>query len=139
MQNQPLLYGFVGLLGGIVVTMLTTQNAVNTGNSGMMRMMGMRPQTELGCPMEEAKNDEMMGMGSSMNEMMGSLEDKTGDEFDSAFIQSMIVHHQGAIEMAQEAQTSALHQEIKDLARDIIVAQTKEIDQMRQWQTAWEY
>jgi uncharacterized protein (DUF305 family) len=58
---------------------------------------------------------------------MSSLSSKAGDEFDKAFIQEMIVHHEGAIDMAQLALQNAGHQEIKDLAKNIIAAQDAEI------------
>lgn len=89
-------------------------------------------------------NGEMMsnGMGSmSMADMMDSmnaeLQGKTGDTFDKAFLSEMIIHHQGAVEMAQLALTNAKHQEIKDLAKAIIAAQNKEIADMKGWAKAW--
>ena len=78
-----------------------------------------------------------MGMGSSMDDMMGSLQGNTGDSFDQSFIEAMIVHHQGAIEMAKEAKINAKHSELKMMADDIISAQSQEIDQMKQWQEQW--
>lgn len=80
-----------------------------------------------------------MGMGSSMDEMMESMQGKTSDAFDAAFIEAMIVHHQGAINMAKEAKVSASHEELKRLADEIIAAQTKEIDRMRIWKKQWGY
>lgn len=79
------------------------------------------------------------GMDMTMDGMNMMLEGKTGDEFDKAFIEMMIPHHQGAIDMANAAATSAKHQEIKNLARAIIASQQREIDQMKQWQTTWGY
>ena len=38
-----------------------------------------------------------------------SLKGKTGDAFDAAFIREMIVHHQGAIKMAEAPPTRAKH------------------------------
>jgi uncharacterized protein (DUF305 family) len=76
-------------------------------------------------------------MQNAMNGMMAGLEDKTGDAFDEAFISEMILHHQGAVEMAQIALSNAKHQEIKDLSNAIISAQTKEIGMMQQWQNQW--
>jgi uncharacterized protein (DUF305 family) len=67
------------------------------------------------------------------------LQGKTGDVFDEAFIRMMIPHHQGAIDMARLAQKNAKHQEIKDMADDIISAQQSEIDLMKQWLEAWGY
>ncbi len=77
------------------------------------------------------------GMNMSMQDMMNSLDGKTDDDFDKIFISSMIRHHQGAINMARSAQENAGHQEIKDLADDIISAQTREIEMMMQWQKDW--
>lgn len=82
-------------------------------------------------------DDDMMGM--SMDDMAGMLEGKTGDAFDAAFLAGMIPHHQGAIDMAEAALESAGHEEIKAMARAIISAQQKEIDQMRGWQKSWGY
>jgi len=58
-------------------------------------------------------------------------------EFDLMFIDMMIVHHQGAIEMADVALERGEHQEIRDLAQSIISSQQAEIDQMRMWRDAW--
>ena len=82
------------------------------------------------------RNNEM-GMGSAMDDMMSGLNGKTGDEFDKAFLSEMITHHQGAVQMAEAALTSAKHQEIKDMAKAIISAQTIEIKQMQDWQKSW--
>ncbi|MCX6043559.1 MAG: DUF305 domain-containing protein, partial [Chloroflexi bacterium] len=45
--------------------------------------------------------------------------------------------HQGAIAMAQTAQTEADHAEVKTMAAAIIAAQATEIKQMQAWRTAW--
>ena len=63
----------------------------------------------------------------------------TGEDYDRMFLANMIAHHQGAVDMANLALTSAKHQEIKDMANNIISAQTKEIGDMQSWQTAWGY
>lgn len=57
--------------------------------------------------------------------------------YDAIFIDSMIVHHQGAIEMAQQALEQAEQPEIKALAEAIIRGQQAEIDQMQSWRAAW--
>jgi uncharacterized protein (DUF305 family) len=67
------------------------------------------------------------------------LKGKTGDDFDKAFIEQMIVHHQGAIDMANLAKQNAKHDEIKKLSDDIVTAQTKEINEMTSWQQQWGY
>lgn len=77
------------------------------------------------------------GMHEEMSSMMMGLDGKTGDEFDKAFLSEMIVHHEGAVEMAQAALVSARHDEIKQMANEIISAQTREIQQMKDWQKSW--
>ena len=49
----------------------------------------------------------------------------------------MLPHHQSAIEMATEAQTKAKHDEIKQLAKEIVAAQQREVDQMKTWRAQW--
>ncbi|OGF99656.1 hypothetical protein A2153_03780 [Candidatus Gottesmanbacteria bacterium RBG_16_38_7b] len=79
-----------------------------------------------------------MHMGSSMNQMMQSLEGRKGDDFDRSFMEAMTVHHQGAVEMAKQVENNANHQELKTMAKDIISAQTNEINIMEKWQQEWE-
>lgn len=82
-------------------------------------------------------NNTSMGMGNAMDDMMAGLQGKTGDAFDQAFLSEMIVHHQGAVQMAQVALQNAKHQEIKSLAQAIIAAQTSEINKMQTWGKSW--
>lgn len=86
------------------------------------------------------KHTEMthdMDMSSTMNGMVSGLSGKTGEEFDRAFLAEMIVHHEGAVSMAEQALTNASHAELKQMAQDIITPQTSEIAQMKQWQKEW--
>ena len=57
--------------------------------------------------------------------------------FDARFIDAMIPHHEGAVTMAQEALTKAEHPELRELAQQIIVAQEREIADMKAWRQAW--
>lgn len=60
-----------------------------------------------------------------------------GQPYDAAFIDSMILHHEGAIAMANQALTTAERPEIKQLAGAIISAQQAEIAQLQSWRAAW--
>jgi len=57
--------------------------------------------------------------------------------YDARFIDSMIVHHEGAIAMAQQALETTERPEIRQLAEAIVSAQQTEIAQMRTWRSAW--
>jgi uncharacterized protein (DUF305 family) len=58
-------------------------------------------------------------------------------EIDQLFIQMMVPHHQGAVEMAKIAQERAEHPGVRAMADAIITAQAAEIDQMLGWMEAW--
>ncbi len=124
MKKESILFGLIGLIIGVLGMMVFASNAVNTQNRGMMNMMGIG-------------YGQGMGMGSSMNEMRDSMNGLSGYDFDEAFINAMIVHHEGAIKMAEQAEHRAQHQEIIDLSKNIITAQTSEIEQMKQWKKSW--
>ncbi len=136
-MEKEYLYGIIGILAGIILAGVFANNAVNSNNQRMMGMMGIRAQAP-SCQMENIGQSQM-SMEDHMMGMTSSLEGKTGDEFDKTFIEEMIVHHQGAIEMAELAKENANRKEIKSLADDIISAQTKEIEMMRGWQKSWRY
>ena len=75
------------------------------------------------------------GMSMAMGAMM--IGNDANKPFDQRFIEAMILHHQGAIAMAKDAQQKAEHPEIKTLAGNIITAQEREIAQMQQWSQQW--
>lgn len=77
------------------------------------------------------------GMHGAMGGMMSGLQGKTGDALDLAFLDEMIIHHQGAVEMAQALLAGTKRPELIKLGNDIITAQTGEIEMMQQWRKAW--
>lgn len=83
----------------------------------------------------------MRGAGMHMG-MMGNETDiealREAADFDRAFIEEMIPHHQMAIMMANMLVASTNRPEMKKLAEDIIAAQTKEVNDMRAWTQAWD-
>lgn len=62
---------------------------------------------------------------------------ETDHPFDAQFIDSMIEHHQGAIDMATPALEQAEHDELRAMAEEIIAAQEGEIARMQEWRAAW--
>lgn len=78
-----------------------------------------------------------MTMEESMAGMTDSLKGKTGDAFDQAFLQEMVVHHEGAVTMAEQVLATSKRPELRKLAEDIITAQTKEIKMMQDWEKQW--
>jgi uncharacterized protein (DUF305 family) len=68
---------------------------------------------------------------------MEHLSGLSGQEFETQWMSMMIQHHQGAVEMAQLAETRAAHQEIKTVAQNIIRDQTREIGELTTWLKQW--
>ncbi len=125
-KNKSLLLYVVFLIVGLFVGWLVW------GMSSQSVMVHRMPDGSL------MKNDgSAMDMSSMMHDMMASLQGKTGNEFDQAFLSEMIIHHEGAVVMAEAVLTSSERPELIQLAKDIITAQTKEIEMMKMWQRAW--
>lgn len=61
-------------------------------------------------------------------ETLGSLR---GAEFDMAWLEAMIKHHEGAIQMVDDVLSSGVNADVKTLAEEIISTQQSEIDAMR--------
>jgi uncharacterized protein (DUF305 family) len=76
-------------------------------------------------------------MNTTMDGMTAELEGKEGAEFEQAFIDGMIVHHEGAVAMAQMVLQKTQRPELVQLANDIIAAQTREINMMKGWKSEW--
>ncbi|MFE9770532.1 DUF305 domain-containing protein [Streptomyces sp. NPDC005931] len=73
------------------------------------------------------------GMPGMMSEQeMGALEKATGKDFDAAFLELMVEHHEGAVDMAEVQKTKGRHGPAKDLADAIITAQKAEITEMNE-------
>src|ERR671921_2013983 len=83
-------------------------------------------------PMEMSPK-QMRGMGM----MMDPQQLANQKPFDEAFIDAMIPHHRSAIEMAQVALENSDNPKIRELAQNIISAQQREIEQMKQWRKEW--
>lgn len=78
-----------------------------------------------------AENMLMPGMGGAMMDMANMKNAPSGPAFDAMFIDMMIPHHQGAVQMGENALAKAGRPELKELAKKIIDAQTREIEEMK--------
>jgi uncharacterized protein (DUF305 family) len=81
-----------------------------------------------------APTADTMGGMAGMDHGVVSAE---GQPYDATFIDSMILHHESAIVMANQVLEQAERPEIRELATAIIDAQEAEIAQMKEWRTAW--
>jgi uncharacterized protein (DUF305 family) len=74
-------------------------------------------------------------------EEMGTHHDPTSlrnaNDFDCAFLEMMIPHHEGAIRMARAELKSGIHAELRRMSENIIDMQGFELRQMRRYQRGW--
>ena len=61
----------------------------------------------------------------------------TAKDFDRAFLEQMIPHHQMGVMMASMAQTNTQHPELRELQQAMVRAQSEEITQMQEWYRQW--
>ncbi len=110
-----------------------SRNIVSTQQAEIEDLKAIKQQ-EFGTskvPMEmSAQEMQMMGM-TELHELANK------EPFDKAFIDAMIPHHQSAIETAQVALENSDKPQIKELAENIVSAQQREIEQIKQWRREW--
>ncbi|GAB3723994.1 DUF305 domain-containing protein [Nocardiopsis oceani] len=73
-------------------------------------------------------HSEMDGM--LTEDQMGKLETARGDAFDTLFLEFMVLHHEGAVDMSETQIEEGVNLEAGDLAEEIIDAQEREIEEM---------
>ena len=80
-------------------------------------------------PLMDMSEDHSMTMEGMLSvDELSALGQMNGEEFDQAWIQAMIAHHKGAIEMADTVKAAGASALVQELADAIIQAQKSEID-----------
>ena len=122
MNNQTILFIIIALLVGATGGyLIANKDRSDNFPVGMHRMPD-------GTMMGNV--DAGMGQMDHMTAMIVSSERE--------FIEGMIPHHQEAVDTAQEViERGGSTPEIKQLAKDIVVAQESEILRMKQWYQGW--
>jgi uncharacterized protein (DUF305 family) len=113
---------------------LTTWGVTTTSTSsmpGMSTSMSMPGMTDGAMP----GMDHGSMPGGMTDADMKQLAGAKGAQFDSMWLSMMIMHHQGAIDMAKTEITQGSNAEAKSLAQKIIDGQQAEITEMQALQT----
>ncbi len=129
----------LGLAGLLLTLALVLASCAGAGGSGSGQQ---EEGNSSGGAQEESQDGGMQGMdhgemsgmegmdSGSMDsgEMARQMVMPNGEYSDAAFVDAMVPHHEGAVEMAQVALENAEHEEIRTLAQDIISGQQAEIE-----------
>ncbi len=70
--------------------------------------------------------------GMLTDEQLHALEDATGAEFDRLFLEGMIQHHDGAIEMADAVAKRGSDVRVTEMAEEMVIGQGAEVDRMEE-------
>ncbi|MFA7193599.1 MAG: DUF305 domain-containing protein [Candidatus Paceibacterota bacterium] len=124
-KNQKVVFLITGLVVGIFVG-----HFIGGGDFKSNSKMHQMPD---GTMMHNDHKSGASNMDEMMHSMTASLEGKMGAEFDREFLEQMIIHHEGAVEMARMVLVQSKEAKLINLAQDIIDAQTSEIKMMQNW------
>ena len=120
----------------------TLANAIITGQTKEIGDMTLWYKNWFGKDVPKVSTGMMGGgmmSGSGMH--MGGQEDiyalQTATDFDKAFLEAMIPHHQLALMMVQMLESGTNRPEMIQLAKNITVSQSKEIKDMQGWYQEW--
>lgn len=134
-KNQTIIIALLTLILGLLVGYFLTSSTM------MPHQNGFSDDVMHGAMGGHQYGDEIIdgdgAMMHAMDEMMLGFRGKTGEEYEEAFLRGMIVHHIGAVQMAEDMLKQTDRPELKAFAQDIIDTQSKEIDIMKTWLTAW--
>lgn len=123
----------------IILTFITT----TTLTVACFKDVSNQTQTSNNNPTEASSQQDIKQDGNIAQNSSGMQHEMTMDlgpadaDYDLRFIDSMIFHHQGAVNMAEEVLQKSQRPEMKQLAQNIITAQKQEIEQMKQWRKNW--
>ncbi|MDP8953173.1 MAG: DUF305 domain-containing protein [Actinomycetota bacterium] len=131
--------GLPGLLLAVTLA-LASCGGSGGGGQGMQGMnhsggSGDTQASEQAAPETTGDMQGMEGMdhgSTNMDEMARTMVTPNGEYSDAAFVDAMVPHHEGAVEMAEVALDNAEHEEIRTLAREIIDSQRAEIEMFGQ-------
>jgi uncharacterized protein (DUF305 family) len=142
-------HAIAALLAAVALTLASCGGSAGGGQGGSQGggdMQGMDHGGSGGersaqqAPREEKTGGGMAGMDHSgmdhgeemsseeMAQMSREMVMPNGEYSDRAFIDAMVSHHEGAVEMARVALERAEHPEIRSLAEDIVSSQEREIE-----------
>lgn len=124
MKNQrTYIIAAVGIIGVIIAGIITAYFATSSNTTP--------PTSQHDMSKMDSSNNE-----SATYKKYAALK---GEAYDKAFLADMIVHHDGALNMAEMANGAATDQNIKNLAANINATQGREIARMNELQEQWGY
>jgi uncharacterized protein (DUF305 family) len=132
-------YTSFGLLALLIAVSLALTSCAGAGSSSAEQGSEEQESGEQGSEEsadagQQGMDHESMGhgdMGSEGAMAASEMLMENGEYSDERFIDAMVPHHQGAIDMAEVALENAEHPELLQLAQNVISTQQAEIEELR--------
>lgn len=122
----------LGLLALVLAAALALASCASSGSGGSSQSGGSGDMDGMGHGGNAGeKSGRTAGMDHGSDDMARQMVMQNGEYSDERFIDAMVPHHQGAVEMAEVALKNAEHGEIRSLAEDIVTAQEAEIEELK--------
>ena len=120
---------------GLAMLLLTTGAAVAQGGGPSVHPHMTMPGAAGGptAAPAGAQNDSSKAFAAANDKMMAGMNRPLTGDADHDFVQGMLPHHQGAVDMAQVELRYGHDRELRRLAQRIVAAQEKEIAEMQAW------
>ncbi|MBA3766184.1 MAG: DUF305 domain-containing protein [Acidobacteria bacterium] len=109
----------------------TNESSATNGNANRQAAATASPSAASATP---ASSHDMGGMDHGKT---GSSPNAASAPYDLQFIDTIIVHHQSAVDMAKMAGMKTQNADLKAFAKKIIEDQEREIAQMKKWREGW--
>lgn len=122
------------------MALMMADDALAKATHAELRTFATKVKEDQSREISQLKSYKQQWFGSSTTPMMDHSQMSmiaAGANFDKEWSEEMIMHHQGAIDMAKTALTAAARPEIKQMAQAIIDAQTSEQTLLRGYIDAW--
>jgi uncharacterized protein (DUF305 family) len=124
-MKKYLRLGLLALAAALVLAACDSSGGGSQGNASQDNADGQQKESGGMAGMEH----ESMGHGSGS--MASGMLMENGKYSDERFIDAMVPHHQGAVEMARVALENAEHDEIIQLSENIVSTQQAEIKELK--------
>ncbi len=115
----------------------TNMSGMNMTPGANMTTMPANTQAVEAAGTPGAAMGNMPGMTMGMGDEVKKLQGLNGKDFEVAFMQDMIAHHQQATMLSQLVPSNTKRPELLKLSTNIISSQTKEINDMSDWLVKW--
>jgi uncharacterized protein (DUF305 family) len=108
--------------------------ALLVSGSALAQTAPTNPPMAMPMPAHGADSPSTAAYRQAMQHMMTGMDIPYSGDADRDFVNGMLPHHQGAIDMARVELQYGHDPKMKQIARNIIASQTREQAAFRQWQ-----